>query len=906
VISRHALRRDAFAVAIILCLSIAHAADNNADSGASSDISEVVVTGTRIRQPIDQGTTSVTVITGQQLESQGYRNVFDALNNLPQNTGFTQGADFGNTFTPAANAISLRGLGPNHTLVLFNGRRVADYPIAYDGSVNFVDLATVSSAAIDRIEILNGGASAIYGSDAIAGVVNVILKDHADGVDINAKIGTTERGGGNNARFQAFGGDTFGKLSGVFALEIGKTNPIWSRDRSFMSSTTLHGANPTTVWSRQNVDTGDYISHPNDCSALAGNFGGSVAPFTRSSGEVCATGKASPDFWTVQTGNQSENLYGKLKYALNDHTQLFIDAVAGWNKVTNNTRGPNWTSDLATTGYFFNQNTGADESWTRRFAPEEIGGIDLYDRFWHSTNALTTVGIQGDIGDSGWNYEGAYRASFTESRDNRPRLLTGVDNYFLGPQLGETADGVPIYAPDANKFAQPLTPAQVQTLVGRSESKDTSWLQTASVTTNGDVITLPAGVAKAALLAEWGTQGFSNIADPLVNEGAFFNTAPSPKISGSRQRYATAAELNVPIIEHMNAHLAARWDHYSFADRDNSKPTYNAGLEYKPIPSVQLRANYATSFRAPDMNYIFQSQQKGYEAGTTDYYRCRLANQPISNCDFAQVSPGANFTQTGNKDLRFENGRSFGYGLTWSPSEHISLSADYWNIRIDNLVTTLDYDTLLRVEADCRTGVLNAASSQCTDALSRVQRNPPTAIFNPNAIVQLLLNPINAAEEHTDGVDLASRVKWSIAHVGDFGWNIDYTKTIKHRYKQVASDPELDLLHSLENPNGDNDFPDKLITTLNWSLGKWASQVTVTRYGSIVNQAQTGYLTPTSLANLSVSYRFVEAGSVSLIVNNVFDTIKNDTSAGWPFYPVGYYLPYGREEWLEFTYHFGS
>jgi iron complex outermembrane recepter protein len=228
VISRHVLRRDVFAVAMILCLSIAHAADNNADSGASPDISEVVVTGTRIRQPIDQGTTSVTVITGQQLESQGYRNVFDALNNLPQNTGFTQGADFGNTFTPAANAISLRGLGPNHTLVLFNGRRVADYPIAYDGSVNFVDLATVSSAAIDRIEILNGGASAIYGSDAIAGVVNVILKDHADGVDINAKIGTTERGGGNNARFQAFGGDTFGKLSGVFALEIGKTNPIWS------------------------------------------------------------------------------------------------------------------------------------------------------------------------------------------------------------------------------------------------------------------------------------------------------------------------------------------------------------------------------------------------------------------------------------------------------------------------------------------------------------------------------------------------------------------------------------------------------------------------------------------------------------------------------------------------------
>jgi iron complex outermembrane receptor protein len=427
------MQRAAAALAMILCLSIARAADGSPDASATPDISEVVVTGSRIRQA--EGTTTVTVITGQQIESQGYRNVFDALNNLPQNTGFTQGADFGNTFTPAANAISLRGLGPNHTLVLFDGRRIADYPIAYDGSVNFVDLASVSSAAIDRIEILNGGASAIYGSDAIAGVVNVILKDHAEGLDINAKIGTTERGGGNNARFQASGGETFGKLSSVFALEISKTDPIWSRDRSFMSSTTLHGAKPTTVWSRQNVDTGDYISHPDDCAALANNFGGSVAPRTTSAGEVCATGKASPTFWTVQTGNQSENLYGKLKYDLDDHTQLFADAAVGWNKIKNNTRGPSWTSLLATTGYFFNQNTGADESWTRRIAPEEIGGIDLYDRYWHGSNALATAGIQSDIGDTGWRYEGAYRGSFTESRDQRPRVLSGIDSYFLGPQL---------------------------------------------------------------------------------------------------------------------------------------------------------------------------------------------------------------------------------------------------------------------------------------------------------------------------------------------------------------------------------------------------------------------------------------------------------------------------------------
>ena len=136
----------------------------------------VVVTGSRIPRASLEGPSAVTVITAADLTKQGFTNVFDALSNQSQNSGFTQGADYGNTFTPSANAISLRGLGPNHTLVLLNGRRMADFPIAYDGMVNFTNLANIPSGVVERIEILSGGASAIYGSDAIAGVVNIILK----------------------------------------------------------------------------------------------------------------------------------------------------------------------------------------------------------------------------------------------------------------------------------------------------------------------------------------------------------------------------------------------------------------------------------------------------------------------------------------------------------------------------------------------------------------------------------------------------------------------------------------------------------------------------------------------------------------------------------------------------------
>ncbi|PAM39398.1 TonB-dependent receptor, partial [Acinetobacter baumannii] len=144
-----------------------------AQESAPTSLQEVKVTGSRIPRASVEGPSPVTVISREQIDAQGYRNAFDALSALTENTGNVQGEDFGNTFTPAANTINLRGLGPNRTLVLVNGRRQADYPLAYEGSVNVVNLANIPSALIERIEVLAAGASAVYGSDAIAGVVNI-------------------------------------------------------------------------------------------------------------------------------------------------------------------------------------------------------------------------------------------------------------------------------------------------------------------------------------------------------------------------------------------------------------------------------------------------------------------------------------------------------------------------------------------------------------------------------------------------------------------------------------------------------------------------------------------------------------------------------------------------------------
>ncbi|WP_434630105.1 TonB-dependent receptor plug domain-containing protein [Chromobacterium sp. CV08] len=890
--------RSTFHLTVISAALLAAGQARADDSTPADSLERVTVTGSRIARSAKEGPTSVTVISGSDIEKQGYTNVFDALNNLTQNTGFTQGADYGNTFTPAANAISLRGLGPNHTLTLINGRRVADYPTAYEGEVNFVNLANIPAALIDRIEILNGGASAIYGSDAIAGVVNIILKKKTDAVNVNLKVGGAQHHGGENARLQLSGGKSWDQLSLVYGLELSQRNAIWAGQRDFMSTSTARGEAPSLILGRR-VAGGSYLDSGSACGNLAGLFAGSVGTVGSAQSGYCASNRLKPTYWTLQTANQSQSGFLSLNYLINSHAELFSDAMLAFNHTENNTRGPNWTSAAGQGGYFLNQNSGNYEIWNKRFAPEELGGADNYNRKWDDVAANLTLGVRGELSGS-WNYELAYNASVYTSQSTSPMLLAGVDSYFLGPQLGTDSKGVPIYAPSTSRFYQPLTAAQSAGLIGNSVGQNKSWLQALSLSANGELFQLPAGAAKLAGIAEWGSQGFSNEPDARLNQGVFFNASPALKAAGTRARSALGGELLLPLAKPLNLTLSGRYDRYQTDDSSEGKFTYGAGLEYRPTGSLLLRGNYATSFRAPDMSYLFQTQTRGYYASTTDYWRCAQAGQPLANCQYAGVSPGSNYISNGNPGLQPENGKSYGLGFVWSPSRDADISLDYWNITIDNLVTTLSADQLLRNEALCRGGQLDIHSSQCQDALTRIVRNPANALVDPGAINTIIVNPINAASERTSGIDLSGKYNLRTANAGDFLFKATYTKVLTHTYQQFAGDPAQNELTDLSN----TDWPDKLDFSTTWNIGNWSSTLLLTRYGKIPNGAGNGYLTPSVLANLSVGYQFDKKTSVSLIINNLQDFVKRDDSGGWPYYPVGNYSPYGRQGWVEINHRF--
>ncbi len=882
-----------------------------ADQRPATELDGVVVTGSRIPRATLEGPSPVTVISGQDIDAQGYRSAFDALSALTQNTGNVQGEDYGNTFTPAANTINLRGLGPNHTLVLVNGRRLADYPLAYEGSVNVVNLANIPSALIQRIEVLAGGASAIYGSDAVAGVVNIILKDRFDGTEVNLRVGGTEHGGGQNQRLQVVSGYSNDRLDAVFGIELLHRQPIWGSQRDFMDSLLDNPAGtalpPTQVGYRRNAGRNAYIDPGAACDALGGLYGGSTFRANNPrQGWYCGSNQASPAFWTVQTQKKNADAYGSLTWRVGERTEVFADVQLGIASIENNTRAPSWTSD---SGYFLNRSSGLNETWYRRIAPEEIGSAHANNnRFLERSWAFAT-GVRGSLGDSDWDYELAYNRGRYENRTKRRQLLAGINEFYLGPRLGTTAAGIGIYDPDPARLFAPLTPADYQRLTGFHESLNAAWIQNLALTVNGDLFELPAGPVGFAGVIEAGRQGYSNRPDPRLGDGTFWATSAGVRAAGERDRYAIGAEVSVPIFSRLTASAAARYDEFRFAGRKSGKATWNAGLEFRPFDSLLLRATAATSFRAPDMNYIFAAQTRGYNPGMTDYWRCRTAGQAYDDCDFSDLA--IDYTSTGNPGLKPENGKSYGLGLVWSPSDRFDVSLDYYDIRLDDQVTDLSSSRILREEADCRLGATlggeprDIGSPNCRDALSRVLRNPSDAAVQPDQVQRVLINAINAASERTAGIDLKSNYRFSAGRYGDFATRLAYTLVTKHTYQQFSDDPRIDLRDTLD-PLEAGDWRSRINAGVTWSIGPWTTSLTGLRYGSLPKSDGSGRIAPYARYNGSVAYRFNDRASLSLIVNNLRDSRPpaDRDGGGWPFYPVGNYDPYGRQFWLEYNHHF--
>ena len=909
------MRRQAMAWSIQLAL-MGVAASAAAQTPASSSVQQldaVQVTGSRIPRAQVEGPAPITVINAEQIRSSGFTTVPDVLRAMTQNGGETQSqqSSGGADFSPGAQQVDLRGLGPNHTLVLVNGRRIADFPMPFKGRSNFTDVSNIPLGMIDRIEVLTGSASAIYGSDAIAGVVNFILKKKADGTTIDMRMGTTTEGGGESFDMSLASGFSSGSFNAVYSVELQSQTPLWAYDRDIQDSTQDGPTEGARIARRSYLRTDyndDYLDPGTaTCDALsAQNQGSTYRAFRPRYGYYCGSDSAI-GYGTILSKRRGANGYASLSYDFDNGQQWFADVQLGYHTMSlmrDVTKWGRMAADGDESGYFNNEATGEIEFWQRQFSPEEMGGLDnAMVRSTQKTFSVTT-GFKGNLTGS-WDYEAALSHSQYQSRISWAQIIASKANdLFLGPQRGEDDDGFPIYNADPSRLYRPLTRAEYDSIAARTTYTPKSRTETAALTlTNGSLFTLPGGDAGFAATVEVGQQAYALNPDPLAT-GYYYYSWKDSDGKGSRNRWATAAELRMPLHETVNLSVAGRYDQYRYSGHTIGKATWSGGLEWRPIDTLLVRGSYGTAFRAPDLHYVFAGPGND-ETSAEDLYNCRA--DAADDC--ADYERNVIRSRSGNRELEPETSTSWSAGFVWSPAIGLDLSADWFNIDMRDQVQDMDVRTILANEANCRLGSADPASPTCVDALARITRTADGRLYGVH------VNPINVARESTSGIDVGLRYRLQTG-IGDFIFNGTHTWVKKHDFQRYAGDVTEDQFAI----NSGFDIPrTKTSLSVTWEKDAWSATVYGSRLGKLptsdsydqVFDEESGdspWIKATYRYNASLQYRFDDHSRLSLSVVNVFNKMppKDRTYTAYPYYDVSWFDSVGRTINLQYTHKFGG
>jgi len=905
---------------------------------------EIVVIGSRIPRTEKEGPAPVTVISAEDILKQGYQDVPELMKSVTQNTGETQSTQsYGaNTFTPGAKQVDLRGLGPNHTLVLVNGRRVADFPMPYGGNSNVADISNIPIGLIERVEILSGAASAIYGSDAISGVVNFQLKQEPDGTRIDAQLGLTEDGGGESFRITGSTGFRAGPFHALIGAQYSAQRPLWGYEREIQDSTE---DNPTTddplaYRNFLRYDSGGYYIDPgaSTCADLGFTNEGTTfyAPrdgygfdvdngYAATDGYFCGSNEAIA-YGHILPDRDQISVYTAAGYELDENTDLFLDAQFGYSNLKLFNGFKSWfyvAPDGNEEGLFYNPQyldpidtywLDQLDGWYRTFTPEEIGGFENGMIKNRSYTFNITPGIRGQMAMAGrdWDYEAYFNHAEYRSTMEWPEIVIDKANdFFLGQPVDDPANttGYERFDADPTRLFTALTPAEYATIQEYTIYKPKSWVNNfqANISTT-ELFNLPAGGVGFAVVAELGKSGYEINPDPKALTQYYVGIQDSDG-EGTRDHWGVGGEVRVPVFEFLELSGAGRYDHYNYAGNNFGEFTYNLGAELRPTETILVRGAIGTGFRAPDLHYVYRGPGTVNGSGA-DYYNCRLeqADPTLADCVNTRYE-GFIQKRSGNRDLLPETAQSVTAGIVWAPGRIFDISVDYFRIRMENQVLNLDTNSLLIDEANCRLGTdinggaIDTSSPTCVDALARVQRY--TSGASAGELQSVSVVPINVAREKTEGFDIALNSRFGIGDAGDLAIGASYTYVIDHKIQQYPGDPTLDKYVPL---NGYEIPRDKGKAYVTWSLPRFSTTLTGIRIGKMTNWNWDGKLDESYWFNLSAQYDLTDRLRLSGTINNLFDRdpVADPTHASYPYYNRSWFDSIGRRFYLQLTYKMGG
>ena len=859
------------------------------------------VTGSRIKRLDAETVSPVLEMTAAKVETRGFTTVGDALRSLPINSGQAlTPMDSGTSFTPGVSTINLRGLGNNNTLVLINGRRAVPYAApGFDGFQTVFDLNSIPEAAIERIEILKDGGSAIYGSDAVAGVVNVILRRDYQGVTASLKFGNYVNTDGFLKQGSLLVGNNTAKTSMITTFDWQEQRSVFARDLSFSKNADL-----TSVASQANLKytaTGwagagyaseqAYLTDIGATDAVADGWadqrssrgfpgyvvvGGKSKTFTDPTNTPTVAGSVTgvnlynfnetagmfpefrrQSFYTSIRHEFNDNIYGFADLSFSRiHSEIFSAAAPADIEASH---GLSAATPMVLPSYNAFNPWGVDITTGRRRlieVPNRISDVT-------ADTPRILLGVGGNLNNIGllsdWTWEAA--ALYTKNSVNN-NAVTVADSRLQEALNGLTlmGDGSLTWNPSTAQANRTYfnwfglnNQAMADFITIRNPTSASLEYWNYDISASGTVFQLPGGPVKLAVGAEHRLEKMENIKTDANATGDIVGGDEGTSSFGQRDVTSIYAEADIPIIaKRLEAQIAGRYEIYSDKGFDKTvRP--KLGLKFHAADWLILRASYSQSFKAPDLAYL-------YTAATTTFTSGKVPD-PVTGTTIDQLQ----IVVAGNRNLKPEITDTFYAGFVAEPQKGLLKglqgSVDWFQYRQHDLLSQLSnyygYDQFLS----------GAAAGDPLFA-DKVFRDP-----TDNRVLYVRDDYVNLLTGVYRGVDLASNYTWKTKTAGTFYFGADASWVDKIF---VEND---NVVGSYLSPRWN------ATAEMSWNRGDWSTNLFAiyrgkrhrdVTYGSIFDAGDTLYLSYDVKAqvtlNASVTYRGFAKTKITVGVTNVLNT----------------------------------
>ena len=880
----------------------------------SAELQRVEVTGSAIKRIDAEAALPVQIITREEIDKAGVTTAAELLakvsaasNNLTDGASIATG---GYRDQMGFNSANLRGIGTSSTLVLLNGRRMANF--ASPGDDSGVDLNTIPAAAIQRVEVLLDGASAIYGTDAIGGVINFITRKDYQGVEVSAYAGLTQEGGASKktasiaAGIGSLADDGF-NLFGV--LDVQRTGSLRTSQRDFISDLKIPERLPHLLSSagfpgniRLTSDQRDYLQSVG--FTINGN------PITNRTINL-----------SVPTCNPPHTLYlpsgiGGVDGCTYDYMRD-LELYPKTEKLSFLTRGvlqlPGnhlLTGEISATrsrGWYVGTSNRVDGDMDVSLIPElaatGLGDALPDDRIitvrtrllegGNRTSELTSEGLRMLAGLTGslgaWDYDAAvvHSVNTVKEKDGHGYLMydtimEGIASGLINPFGPSSAEGLAL-----------IDSAQVNDVVRRARGT----MNSVDAKLTRSLAQLPGGDLAVAVGTELRResqvyrQSDLLLSGNILGDGATEGTSYFEK---GRTVFAMFGELNAPITKELELQLALRHDRYQ---RVGNTTNPKIGIRYQPAKELMFRASASTGFRAPSLTDLYRPTVEGQTATLPDPVCMAENDNDLGYC--ADMW----YTQRySNPNLKPEKSKQLSLGAVFEPNKNLTLSVDYWNIKKTNLISELGDDVIL-ANLDKYAHLVHRYNEVTADPFFEEYCG-----YDPDdsSICYIELRKENRGGLKASGLDIVVDLHGIATDWGKFGARLSGTLALTSKQQTGDGDPYISNLGKFVTDGVVQRWRHRL--TLDWEKGPFAASLSNTYYSGYTDQnsaidtdsgtvVDANRVKAYSLWDVSASYQVNKQFKVRGGVQNLFDTAPPFSNQAYYFisgYDPSYTDPRGR------------